>query len=108
MTTWNDLAQWPKALKEFPDYLANDLPAMPAGFVDASWHNDTCPSAHNAEARLTVWCDYTDEAKREFPEDAGRFSLCRTDEHGATVEGIGAATDDWTEMLALIDATLRG
>lgn len=87
---------------EFPDYPLADMPTMPAGFVDTSWHNDTCPSFHNAALRLTIWIDYVDVEKREFPENEGRFSIVRTDEDGATIEGVDEPTDDWSVILATI------
>jgi hypothetical protein len=43
-------------LKEFPDYDA-ELPTLD-GFVDDSWHNDTCPSLFNATYNLKLWCEY--------------------------------------------------
>lgn len=92
---------WINVPTEFPDYPMVDLPAMPAGFVDVSWHNDTCPSACNADARLMVFVDYVDAGLREFPENEGRFTLARTDEGGAVMEGL-ASTDDWQTILDLI------
>lgn len=50
-------------LKEFPDY-DDELPTL-TGFVDDSWHNDTCPSLFNATYNLKLWCEYADENKRE-------------------------------------------
>ena len=50
-------------LKEFPDYDSN-LPAL-EGFVDDSWHNDTCPSLFNFDLNLKLYCDYAAEDKRE-------------------------------------------
>jgi hypothetical protein len=88
---------------EFPDFPAADMPAMPEGFEDVNWHNDTCPSFHNAAERMTIFVDYVDVEKREFPENEGRFSLVKTDENGATVETIGEATDDWRTIEMLFE-----
>lgn len=85
---------------EFTDFPANTLPVIPAGFVDCSWHNDTCPSFVNEEAGLMVFVDYLDPDKREFPESL-RFSLHTYD------GGIGEpfiCSDDWSEIVAAIEA----
>jgi hypothetical protein len=57
-------------LKEFPDYDA-ELPTL-TGFVDDSWHNDTCPSLFNATYNLKLWCEY---ANPEFRQNDKRFIL---------------------------------
>jgi hypothetical protein len=85
---------------EFPDYPAADVPTMPQGFVDASWHNDACPSFHNAAKRLTIWLDYVEIERREF-EKEGRFQLVRTDDDGATMQSL-VITDSWAEIVARI------
>jgi hypothetical protein len=59
-------------LKEFPDYDA-PLPTF-EGFVDDSWHNDTCPSLVNFDLNLKLYCDYAAEDKREC--GGNRFTLC--------------------------------
>ena len=43
---------------EFPDYPLADLPALPEGFADLSWHNDTCPS-YLDEAFGSCRCSWT-------------------------------------------------
>lgn len=62
---------------EFPHFTAADMPALPAGLVDVSWHNDACPSFeifHRAEGDssafefVRLWVAEADAAKREFPE----------------------------------------
>jgi hypothetical protein len=102
MTTVAQSLNWTQALKEFPDFPVNDLPPLPEGFEDVSWHNDTCPSAYNAAERLAIFVDYADPERREFPENDGRFSLVRTDDDGATIDTIGSATDDWRSIELLV------
>ena len=67
---------------EFPDYALSDLPAMPEGFADSSWHNDTCPSFIDEAHRLRIFIDYVDKAKRELP-DGMRFTVAREQFDGA-------------------------
>ena len=83
---------------EFPDFPEADMPAMPEGFVDASWKNDSCPCFVSEAAGLTLFVDYADASSREFPETT-RFSLVRQ----ATDERL-VDTDDWNAVLAAIAA----
>lgn len=86
---------------EFPRYAVGTLPALPPGFVDTSWHNDACPSFTNEARRIQLFVDYADPVERECGPEARRFSLFTLDEHGDT-EYI-CNTNDWSEMLALIE-----
>jgi hypothetical protein len=51
---------------EFPDFTLDF--AVPAGFVDQSWRNDSCPCWVNDRRRLIFSADYADPAMREIPE----------------------------------------
>src|SRR5690606_5003177 len=53
---------------EFPDYPVADMPTLPEGFEDHSWHNDMCPSFEHPGRGIQIWCDYADRELREFPE----------------------------------------
>lgn len=87
---------------EFPDFPAADMPAIPEGFHDSSWHNDACPSIEGN--RLKVFIDYADVAQRELGEDSDRFIVLRLDSEGClTGDNPLLATDDWQAVLALID-----
>jgi hypothetical protein len=55
----------------FPDF-DYDVPQLPDGFVDVSWHNNVSPSFEKPLKDglcLTLWIDYTDESKRECGGD---------------------------------------
>jgi hypothetical protein len=52
---------------EFPrfDY---DIPQLPEGFVDVSWHNNVSPSFERKlddNNSITLWVNYADESRRE-------------------------------------------
>ena len=64
---------------EFSDFPAADMPAIPAGFTDESWHNDACPRFDNAELGLTLWIDFLNPAERETAGGT-RFILCSGDD----------------------------
>lgn len=87
--------------REFPDFPAADMPAIPEGFVDVSWKNDSCPSFLNVDAGLVLFVDYLDPELREEPT-CPRFSLGVWDD-GSTGWTL-AATDDWAEILAALPA----
>jgi len=91
---------------EFPDFPAADLPAIPPGFEDTSWHNDTCPSFTSDEAGLTIWVDYLAPASREYEGAYPRFGVTAQD-HGVETSGPSLMTDSWEEVLAFIDARSR-
>ncbi len=87
---------------EFTDFDPATMPAIPEGFEDESWCNDTCPSFHNAELELTIFVDYADPAMREI-ENEDRFSLSE-DPRDARGSRVGVmtlmlATSDWNEIL---------
>lgn len=65
--------------KEFPDFPASDIPAIPEGFEDVSWHNDSCPSFLNEAAGLIIFVEREDPEEREFTE-VTRFNLCGWDQ----------------------------
>jgi hypothetical protein len=88
-----------KYQQEFPDFPAADMPAIPQGFEDNSWHNDSCPNFTSAELGLRIWIDYADKAQREHP-DASRFALEPSDNEDTITEPI--ITDDWAVILAAI------
>ena len=63
--------------KEFPDYPAADIPAVPSFMLPAFWRNDTCPvwrATLDNGAELIFAADYADPELREVP-DAARFSV---------------------------------
>jgi hypothetical protein len=93
---------------EFPDYPADAMPAMPAGFVDSSWKNDICPGFRNEKLNLVIYADFPNAADREFPEEP-RFTLHSIVENDATGDTI-AVSDDWNEvyLAALIRAPIAG
>lgn len=86
--------------KEFPDFPPADLPAIPQGFEDNSWHNDSCPNFTNAELGLRIWVDYADKAQREHP-DASRFVLEPSDNEDTITDPI--CTDDWAVIIEAVE-----
>jgi len=93
-------------LAEFPDFRPQDMPAIPKGFVDTSWHNDACPSFTSDQYGLTIWVDYADPTKREYGDTHPRF-IVNSQDHGVETSGPSLATDDWNEVLAFIEATVK-
>ena len=82
---------------EFPDFELDV--ELPEGFewVDASWHNDTCPSWTDHENNLKLWIDYKDTDKREC-EGSSRVSRCVLNNDGEVITSI-LDTDDYNLVL---------
>lgn len=91
--------------KEFPTYDQTALPAIPEGFEDVSWHNDTCPMFQHDGAGLALFIDFRDRKDREFQE-RDRFAVKRMtmgeDGWELTDEGEYFASDDWAVICAYI------
>lgn len=82
----------------FPDF-DHDV-VIPDGFEDTSWGNDICPSFFNLALQISLYVDYANPERREWPE-LKQFSLHRTDEVGGRLDGGEdlVNTDDWQEVL---------
>ncbi len=87
-------------LREFPDFPAADMPAIPAGFGDTSWHNDMCPSFTSDQVGLTIWVDFANPEQREYPEWP-RYRVT-PQEAGVEVSGESLETNDWSEVEAFV------
>jgi hypothetical protein len=88
--------------KEFPDYPPADMPAIPAGFVDTSWHNNNAPSFENRALGLSIWIDFADPQMRDC-EGSERFIVNEVKSDGVfkSDEAI-LCTNDWADVLALV------
>jgi len=76
---------------EFPAYSTADMPSLPAGWEDVSWHNDLMPRFINPDLGLGLWIDHSDPALAAWPHQ-GRFGLYRLD-----------STGDWDGLDHVID-----
>jgi hypothetical protein len=94
----------PLFTREFPDFPAADMPAIPAGFEDVSWHNDSCPSFMNEAAGLILFVDFADTAKREYPETT-RFNVNVWEDGNTGIEVV--ASDEWQVVLDAIAARAK-
>jgi len=80
----------------FPDFPVADMPNIPAGFEDISWHLDDMPSFESASLGLPLFVDFADKAKREWPDGTRFILVSNAGRHGALL------TDDWAEVVDLI------
>lgn len=85
---------------EFPGFDLCGI-EIPAGFRDVSWRKDACPSWRDSARGLTIFIDFTDPNLREN-EGVARFSL-----HDHVINRSVCDTDDWSEMLRVIEARSR-
>jgi hypothetical protein len=86
--------------KEFPDFPADDMPAIPQGFEDSSWHNDSCPSFTSEALGLRIWIDFADPEQRDIREGC-RFALEPADNLDTITEP--TCTDDWQAILDAVE-----
>ena len=89
---------------EFPDFPASAMPAMPDGFADRSWHNETCPCFIHEATGLVIWVEYPSPRPRFVLDQCGAFhpeAGWQFDDDMKTL----ARSNDWTEFtLALTEA----
>lgn len=94
--------------KEFP-YFDFDIPTLPQGFIDTSWHNDVSPKferKYNETHSVVFWVDYSDESRRECGGRQFTVLLQLTDD-----DGVGSyiepeyiiETDSWDEAVNAIN-----
>lgn len=94
---------------EFPDYPATDMPAIPAGFEDSSWHNNSAPSFENTALGLSIWIDYAAPEMREYTgSDGKRFIVHDIHSDGSfKSDDASLMTDEWQAVLAFIVAKVE-
>jgi len=78
---------------EFPTFPENDMPAIPHGWLDKSWHNNACPSF--SFGGLEIFINWADPQEREFPEMA-RFIIMPEEDPDCEL----LATESWDDVLA--------
>lgn len=90
--------------RAFPDFPALDV-ALPDGFVDTSWKNDTMPSFSRElpnHQQLKLYIDYPNPADREEPQSK-RFYLGVYEDGVEHVRDV-ASSDDYAEILQALAA----
>jgi len=88
---------------EFPDFDPRDMPTIPAGWNDVSWHNDACPSfaCGRHDSMLVVYVDYREPADREL-QDGKRFNILHQIEAVDATGDCVLETDSWREVLDFV------
>ncbi len=94
----------PLFAREFPDYPAGDMPLLPIGMRDASWHNDSCPSYLGLGVQIFI--DYPDPAEREI--SAGKRFVVTADIEVAGHNEPLFEADDWPSILRFVANQGRG
>jgi hypothetical protein len=96
---------------EFPSF-DYDIPALPDGFVDVSWHNDVCPSFSkdlNEDQEMVVWVNYADEDRREC---GGKQFVLVVKDIDNDCDPLGFAceieTNSWDDILNKISSLTQG
>lgn len=93
----------PRWSREFPAFPAADMPSVPSGWQDESWHNDACPrftyQPKEEGALLWLWIDRADPTQRQYGADVARFILSRHNADDAHIVDVYEG-DDWQACLA--------
>lgn len=99
------MSNQPNWQKEFPDYPADDMPAIPEGWEDISWRNDACPNFVNYKLGVALFIDYANPDFREFPEYP-RFLAYPVYEDGTPASDKPAIfeSEEWDLMLNKLSA----
>lgn len=96
----------PRYIREFPDFPTIEV-EIPAGFVDASWHNDVSPHWEDEARGLSLWIDYPDPAIREMGKDWPRYQVFIMGDDGEYLDDPLVATEKWEEVLAALEGFRR-
>jgi hypothetical protein len=91
-------------LSEFPRF-DFDIPTLPKGFVDVSWHNNVSPSFERKlteETFVTLWVDYADEDRRECGGKQFLLTILPNDDLCNDVEVL-LETNSWEEVLSKVN-----
>lgn len=87
--------------EEFPDFPASDMPVIPEGFIDESWHNDAMPTFRHPAKNLSIYVDFADPARRENPDWEERFHVAATSDEGEFEPLL--STNDWSAVEKLVN-----
>lgn len=105
----NNTPQW---RKEFPGYPADAMPAIPAEWIDVSWHNDTCPrfnimtdEAGSNFTHMYIWIEYPNPNEREMGPDSPRFIVWVYNEASST-DQVLLTTNEWADVIAYLTPRL--
>jgi len=94
---------WSQALQKFPEFTRDELPPMPDGFTDNSWHNDTCPCAIRpigGAYYLVLWVEKKNPAEREY-SCAKRYCLTVVTFHSNFAEVV-MESDSWADIVSAL------
>jgi hypothetical protein len=89
--------------KEFPDF-DFDIPALPDGFFDTSWHNNVSPSFEHKLTdthSVTLWVDYLNPDRREC--GGSQFLVCIHLTEEMEFSEVFLETDSWDEAINAIN-----
>ena len=78
-----------------------EIPPLPEGFTDESWHNNVCPSferKYNDTEFVTLWVNYANPERRECGGKQFILTILQDDDLCNDIKFI-LETDSWDEML---------
>ena len=93
--------------KEFR-YFDFEIPPLPEGFTDDSWHNNICPSFTRVlgDQLITFWVDYKNPKRREL---GGKQSFVTTEPNNDDINDVDFVfeTDSWQVAMNKINKLFK-
>lgn len=89
-------------------YFDFDIPQLPDGFKDDSWHNNVCPSFIRIldDQIVTLWVDFADPERREIRGSQFFLTIEPNNDYFNEVTHV-FETDSWDEMMSKINELFK-
>jgi len=85
-----------------------DIPKIPEGFKDSSWHNNVCPSFERVlgDQLIVFWVDYKNPKRRER-KGLQFFITSEPNNDGLNDLELVLETESWDEAMQKIDEIFK-
>lgn len=86
-------------------YFDFDIPTIPDGFTDCSWHNNVCPSFERVlgDRLITFWVDYKNPKRRERTWGKQFFVTSEPNNDDLNDHELVFETESWDEAINSIN-----
>ena len=86
-----------------------EIPPLPDGFIDMSWHNNVCPSferKYNDTEFVALWVNYANPKRRECGGKQFILTILQDNDLCNDIKFI-LETDSWDEMLNKVNELFK-
>ena len=90
-------------------YFDFEIPQIPEGFEDDSWHNNVCPSFIRVlgDRLITFWVDYKDPKRRERTWGLQFFATSEPNNDDINELDLVFETESWDEAINAINELFK-